>query len=228
MAASPSRLTRPLIAWAALGVLLALGTQLLLESLWIRAALPLLVWLALGLILVLVRLWPGRHAGARREALASAGAVVFVGVIVAVASPFLAQLGATFLERMRFERLRPVYEETVAAALEAGEPPGRHERDGVVYLLDAGPPARLAFPWASGTVFVWCGAVYDPTAEVLRINDLRPDGSNRDDPALVRLQSLFGGGLSDCHALADEYFSCCFTRPGLEAPSAEDLERPAS
>lgn len=216
MSASASRVTRPLLVWAAVGVLLALGSQLLLETLWLRAAMPILAWLAAGAVFLLTRLWPARHAGQRREALASAGAVVFVGLAVALASPFLAQLGAALLERWRFERVRPEYDRVLSTLIDKPVENGRHESAGTIFLVDNGPPQRVVFPWSTGTVFSWCGAVHDPSGAVLQINDLRPDGANRDDPNLTSLQSLFGGGMTDCHELDDTFAFCCFLREGLE------------
>ena len=205
-----------MIAWAALGLLLSLGAQLLFEYFWLRAAFAAVAWVLIAVLLIVHQLWRARRPELRREALASAGTVVFLGILVAATSPFIAQTGASWTENFRFSRNRPLYEEVVR---EVGPSPqsGRHQRGDLIYLVEAGPPLRIAFPWPGGGVSGWCGAIYDPSGEVMRANDLAPDHSNWDDPKLEPVRLLFGGNLTDCHALGEEYYLCCFERQLLEA-----------
>ena len=207
---SQRTLTRGVLAWAVLGVAISLAMQWLFEQYWLRSALAPIAWAAIGLVLVGRRLWDARRPETRRGAFAAAGAVVFIGLLVVLASPFAAQLGASVIERLRFARNEPLYQQIVKEVEASPSGPGRHERDGVVYLVDPGPPLRLAFPWPSGIITGWCGAVYDPTGEVMRINDVLPDGSNRDDARLAGATAAFGGGMTDCHELGEDYYLCCF------------------
>jgi hypothetical protein len=61
--------------------------------------------------------------------------------------------------------------------------------------VDAGPPARIAFSWG-GVTGGWSGIVYDPTGDILDIE---------------RNRKAFGGGLSACRAVRQDYYLCSFT-----------------
>lgn len=217
-------LTRGVLLWGAVGLLIAFATQILFENFWIQAAFAPLAWAVAGAVMIVLRLWGLRRAETRRAALASAGAVVFVAVVVVGLSPFAAQLGAQMVENYRFGQHRAVYESIVAEVAAKQEEAGHHTRDGVPYLVDPGPPLRIAFPWPGGGVVGWCGAVYDPSGEVMRANDLLPDHSNWDEPRLAEIRALFGGNLTDCHPLADEYYVCCLVRALLDESPELPLE----
>lgn len=71
-------------------------------------------------------------------------------------------------------------------------------KDGLAYIVDKGPPLRVAFPWPGGILDNWCGAVYDPSGYVLN-SDLRD------------VRGLFGGDIVHCSALGGAWSLCCFT-----------------
>ena len=213
MADSRSHLTPTVLAWAALGILISFAAEVLFEWFWIKAALAVVLWLAIGTALIVTRLWKARQATNRRDAFAAAGAVVFVGIVVLIASPFAAQLGASATERVRFSLHHSDYDRIAVEAERSQPEAGRHESDGVVYLIDRGPPLRIAFPWPSGTVFGWCGAVHDPSREVARIDET---------PAPMNLRGLFGGEMTDCHEVAESYYVCCFTQVPEQAEDANE------
>jgi hypothetical protein len=61
--------------------------------------------------------------------------------------------------------------------------------------LDAEHPERIAFSWG-GVTGGWSGIVYDPTGGILDIE---------------RNRKAFGGGLTACRAVRQDYYLCTFT-----------------
>jgi hypothetical protein len=114
----------------------------------------------------------------------------------------------------KFAHERTVYDRVVARAQRETRRDGMsgssafHTGEGVPYMIDFGPPRRVAFSYG-GLVDNWCGVVFDPTGEVLKINDLPPGGSPgwRNHP----MTKLFGGDMTSCRPLESPYYFCCFT-----------------
>ena len=211
----PPPLTRAVVLWVISGLLISLGAQLLYEAYGLLAGVAVGAWVVIGLLFLLIRLWEARRAATRRTAFASAGQIVFVGLLVAAVSPFLAQVGARVTESLRFTRLQPIYEKVVAEVEKTSLPRGRHQRGDLVYLVEPGPPLRLAFPWPGATATSWCGAIHDPSRGVTRI------GSGAEGADIDALRALFGGVLTDCTELGENYYLCCFTRQlAEEAPGS--------
>jgi hypothetical protein len=107
---------------------------------------------------------------------------------------------------IRFHAASPRYERVVADVL-AGRDPGQETS----YIVDGGPPVRVAFPLPGGILDNWCGVVYDPTGLVLKARRFKPDLSDLHDPGMADVSSLFGGDLCYCEPLGGDWYFCCFT-----------------
>jgi hypothetical protein len=95
----------------------------------------------------------------------------------------------------------------IVRAIEAGQVPPSGSR----YIVEKGPPVRVAFPWPGGILDNWCGVVYDPSGYVRKANRFKPDLPNFNDPALQDVQGWFGGTLWSCEPLGGDWYFCCFT-----------------
>lgn len=195
---------RVVAAWVLLGVALALSSRVAEEYLWIMSTVPVLAWGVAGLVIVALLLWQAcdqeRRAAAIRHGAVMAGTVaLFVP---------LADVGSWLTERLRFLHERPHYERLVAKA-NAHPPTGPYNTDaGLDYVVDSGPPVRVAFPWPGGIIDNWCGVVHDSSAEVLKVNELQVGSVAWRASAVT---GLFRGDMTSCHAIEPPYYLCCFT-----------------
>jgi hypothetical protein len=198
--------------WLVSGLVLALTASLANAYLWILALVPIIIWAAVGLVLAIVSGWRLRRADQRRTAVLTllcivAGVVVFLPV---------SQLGGSLTDKIRFAVERPRYEKVILALQDSirttGQPAsGRHEHEGVRYLVNSGPPLRLAFPWPGGIIDNWCGAVYDPTGAVLKANNFTGEWSKWEEQVAPEIKGMFGGDLLGCSELKPPFYHCCFT-----------------
>ncbi len=194
---------RVLWCWTMAGLVLALTNRLWSEYLWILSFVPPLLWCGVGVVVLGCLLWSARARDGRHLALGRA-----LVVVVAVASYVpLSWLGRYATDRIRFEWQRPAYDRIVRS-LSSPHEVAHLEADGLDYIVDPGPPVRVAFVWPGGITDNWCGAVYDPTAGVLRVNQL-PRWTEQWRHAAET--QLFGGDMTSCRVLREPYFLCCFT-----------------
>jgi hypothetical protein len=193
-----------LAAWILLGLGVALTSRVAAEHLSVLSFLPVLVWGLAGLALLGSLLWKARHKSARRTTLCHVGAVIATAVLFAP----VASLGGKLTERIRFAWQRPAYDRIVARAQAGKIAAGNRTVEGLDYIVDAGPPVRVAFVWPGGILDNWCGAVHDPSGEVLKVKDL-PPWSNEWRHGEVT--GLFGGDMVSCRSLDHMYYLCCFT-----------------
>jgi hypothetical protein len=77
--------------------------------------------------------------------------------------------------------------------------------------IEPGPPLRVAFVQPGGLLDNWEAIVYDPTGEVLKARQIKPDLSNMNDPALQSVVRLFGGDLIRARPLGGHWYWCSFT-----------------
>ena len=77
--------------------------------------------------------------------------------------------------------------------------------------IETKPHLRVAFIYGDGLLDNWVGIVYDPTAEVLKAREFKPDWSNWNDPALSDVKKLFGGDLRSAEPLGGPWSRCGFT-----------------
>lgn len=87
------------------------------------------------------------------------------------------------------------YEELLAEARRSGSVGSG------VGVQDEGPPVRYAFYWQRGILDNWSGVVYDPSGELMKVNDSTNHG----------LHLLFGGTLYKCERLRGHWYLCWFT-----------------
>jgi hypothetical protein len=200
------------IIWLASGLMLALTVPLGYAYLWILILIPVIIWAIFGLVLGVVSGWRLRRADQRRRAAATllciaAGVVVFLPTM---------QLGAALTDRIRFAVERPRYQKVISMLQDSirttGFPAaGRHDYEGLVYVVHSGRPLRLAFPWPGGIIDNWCGAVYDPTSAVLMANNFTGDWAKWEEQVDPEIKGMFGGDLVHCSELKSPFYHCCFT-----------------
>ena len=198
------------IAWGASGVLIALTSRVAAERLWIFSLVPPVVWAVVGGALAIFYLsraiypWRAPRPDERRMALSRA-AVIVVGFALFIPA---ARLGGWLTERYRFSSERPTYDRIVAAVDISTSHIGPRTENGVTYLVDPGPPTRVAFIWPGGVIDNWCGVVHDPSGEVMKVNGL---DTFSDAWRSSTVTALFGGDMVECRAMAAPYYWCCFT-----------------
>jgi hypothetical protein len=149
-------------------------------------------------------LWQMREPAARTHALQRAGAVVACFALFSPAS----NLGRWILERVRLSFHRSGYERVVASLEQGIQDPSSLDSEDVDYIVDSGPPLRVAFSWPGGIIDNWCGIVHDPTGDVLKVNELK---LGSDQWRRSEITKLFGGDMVSCRAVELPYFLCCFT-----------------
>jgi hypothetical protein len=198
--------------WLVSGLVLALTADLAADYLWIFALLPWIIWAAVGVVLAVKAGWRLRRVDQRR----TAGAALLCIATGALAFLPTAQLGASLTTKIRFALERPRYEKVIStlndSIVTTGHPAGgRHDYEGLAYVVESGPPLRLAFPWPGGMLDNWCGAVYDPTSAVLKANNFTGDWSKWDDQVPLEIKRMFGGDLLHCSELKSPFYHCCFT-----------------
>lgn len=200
-------MTRAASWWAVSGAALALTQRVLEEHFWVVASLPLLVWAIGGLVLLGIALSKVRSAPSRPQAL-RAGGIVLAALILFFPTT---SVGAWATERLRFMRDRSTYERIVAEARDKMASTSPHEfleEHGLNYAVDPGSPFRVAFLWPGGILDNWCGAVFDPSGEVMGINELALGTTAWRNHRTTR---LFGGDMTSCRPLDELYYLCCFT-----------------
>jgi hypothetical protein len=115
------------------------------------------------------------------------------GVAIATNGSRLARAGID----LRFLAARSDYE-TIVRRVELGaNPPGDRAALDIDYLVDRGPPRRVAFRIPGGILDNWCAVVHDRTGSL-----------KNPTPAMTK---IFGGDLLDCRAFDEVFFLCCFT-----------------
>lgn len=196
--------------WAMAGLGMAFGWSAVFERLWIGALVLPALWAAVGVGLLARSCW---RAATNRETWRGAVAVTALAGLTVVAAVPLAALGDAVRIDARLRSLEPA----VAVILE------RHRADltgtygwqegdaNLPFVVDAGPPIRIAFLVPGGVTDNWTGIVYDPSGAVLQANTFAADWSNWDDAALATVKSLFGGDLYRCEHLEGPFYRCFFT-----------------
>ncbi|MBK5263661.1 MAG: hypothetical protein JJE34_00295 [Alphaproteobacteria bacterium] len=102
--------------------------------------------------------------------------------------------------------------EAIIAKAEVDKSDGQYSEyltdDGVTYVIDYGPPIRVAFN-PEGILDNWAGIIFDPTGEVMRADGFDPvTGAFHASDSVTK---LFGGDLISCHHMWDSYYKCSFT-----------------
>lgn len=104
------------------------------------------------------------------------------------------------------------YETIIAKVKRGHRSPGGmssfEEDGGVRYVVDDGPPIRVAFN-PEGMLDDWSGIIFDPTGEVMLAKGF--DAITGKFSAPDRVTKLFGGDLVSCRHLSGNYYDCSFT-----------------
>ncbi|HCU24682.1 MAG TPA: hypothetical protein DF383_06675 [Deltaproteobacteria bacterium] len=195
---------RFVLYWVLFGVAIALTQRVQGEYLWILALFPVGIWALIGCGIFAAVAWGARHRSGRALALRNAAVLVVGGALFLP----LASLGDYITEKVRFSWKRSSYERVVSWVSHQPLQNGRSADGPVKYILDPGPPPRVAFPWPGGTIDNWCGVVHDPSGEVLSVNDF---ALWSDQWRGARVTKLFGGDMISCRLLEASYYFCCFT-----------------
>ena len=192
-----------IFAWnPGLGFLLLIpGIPLLLGTFVIGA----LIYLVRGIKLA------RQPAPARQRILTAFAAPVMTLVTILLAWPAL--VGGNFSGTWtRLMVNRTQYETIIAKARRGERSPIRNsafeEDGGVEYIVDPGPPVRVAFNPA-GLLDNWSGIIFDPSGVVMRADGFDPRTGEFAAPDEVT--KLFGGDLVTCRWLWGDYYDCSFT-----------------
>jgi hypothetical protein len=190
----PSRRQATLVAAWCIAYFLITLLGRLHESMWILLA-WLGIWIAAGLIFLISLLHLRELARVPAAVLLT---VALLPLTVAALTPSLNRVAA----RMSFELRRGDYD-AVVARVEGGSPSlkGGETGRGTRFLVDAGPPRRVAFVTLPGVVDNWAGIVHDPSHQVAAARGLAGDP----------VRELFGGDIVSCRHISEAYYECGFT-----------------
>lgn len=201
----PPRIIAGIVAaWVGVGLILALShTPFVVWNAFV-AMLAIYVHGLAGIVIVLAAVIVG-VLRSRRNLLAAVALVVAAALLQFIA-PASDQLG-TYLSFLGRER---AYERIVVDA-KAGrltsDRNGRGSIEGMDYILDRGPPVRIAFVWG-GILDNWIGVVYDETDAVKSAQGISEAGVfAAEEP----IKKLFGGDLVACVRIKTHFYSCSFT-----------------
>lgn len=176
------------LAWTVLAWLAAVAASAFLSSWLFEANFWLAVFvgpalLLVGLILLAVILF------ARRWKLA----VVIVGATILAMLLPLGQLGHWGWARLSLDQHRATYDQVVARA---GSLPDDGELNGQAYLIERGPPVRIAFIRAQGMPGGWSAVVHD--------------ASGVEPPTTGPDRFLFGDEIRSCIRVDGPWHRCWF------------------
>ena len=198
------------LSWAIGGLLLSYFDRQLEDRLGIMAH---NVWVAywLGAVAVMVALLylVRRQRLPRRTTWSVAGFAALFPLIAVIHQP-LAVAGDNARFRHRFERLVPRYA-AIIQRLESASVPVRSDTTAEIrFLVDSGPPVRVAFPQTDGILDNWEGVIYDPSGAVLSAGEWGSAGGRPAFSAPPEVRRLFGGDLVACEPVRDHYYRCWF------------------
>ena len=145
------------------------------------------------------------------QAIVAAGAPwVAIALVVLLALP-VAHVTLAGLIRVTLLTKRSSYEAIIVKAKTGAFQPGdsRQSYDGTDFILDEGPPMRLAFPLPGGVLDNWSGIVFDPTGDVTLARGFAKGGDGFTAPPAVH--ALFGGDIVTCDHLSGDFYYCTFT-----------------
>lgn len=168
-------------------------------------------WALAGLIIAVLGLVNAVRSGRSRAH------VSVVCMVLAAATGFwfggrwITVAGDEVVGRMRFTRHRMQYDAIVAQVRQGHNTSGRAEQDGADYIVDVGPPIRVAFPQPGGILDNWEGIVWDPTGSVRAAQGWAFEGGTQHFSAPDDVKRLFGGDIVACEPVSGDYYRCWFT-----------------
>jgi hypothetical protein len=199
--------TVAIAVWIVLGVVLWFFYGWIDEVLWMLSFLPYALWIVVG-----INLLAFSFMFKYRWRATAVRAVVLTAVTVLSLSygSRLSIAGRRFLLHWRLARVAPELERLSSQiAAGRGQPtPGEHKGSFGVYIIDVGPPVRIAVPLPGGILDNWCGLVRDPTGLVMSPRSTIPRGNGHETRFAW---GLFGGVLVSCKPLGPPWYHCCFS-----------------
>lgn len=148
----------------------------------------------------------------RRKSLYAGAAPL--GAIVLALALFLPVTWAVawVLDWTHFLGNRSSFEKVVRAA-EQGQFDAKaleyQEHEGTTFILDNGPPRRVAFPKPGGFLDNWSAVIFDPTGEVMLADGF--DSVTGEFAAPDHITKLFYGDIVYCRHMLGSFYNCTFT-----------------
>ena len=140
--------------------------------------------------------------------MASGAAIVLVSVVMyLLAMPALFAAGDRFFFNRHFSQARPAYERIALEVTNGGQSPTAR-RDDIFYIVDPGPPVRVAFQRPGSILDNWEAVVYDPSGRVATATGFDPEGRFT---AAADVLKIFDGDLVACRPLGGAFYRCWFT-----------------
>jgi hypothetical protein len=195
-------------AWTVGGLLLWYANPWLWERLWAGSLAVWGAYVLLGAAIAFACLWAGLWRGWSRV---TAGGLLLLGaLVVGEAGPRIGDAAAARDFESRFLQMAPRYERVVKELAPRRQVPARGSSYGVDFVVDAGPPRRIAFPQPGSVTDNWEGVIYDPSDSLARAKGWRhsAEGVSATPVELVR---LFGGTLLSCEPIRGHFYRCWFT-----------------
>lgn len=187
-----------LLIWSGLMTLLLLAGDWLIEVAFIFGPLLQIFWLMLGLgVLAFSLIKSGWRGGL---------ATILAGGLVVATAPFLSAAGGWGWAWISLRSNKAVYDRVVARAASL---PDRGEIDGRRYLIERGPPVRIAFPQPVGIADNWGAVIHDPSGAVATATGWT--GKPQRFTVRADIRELWGGDLLACRRITGDYYRCWFT-----------------
>jgi hypothetical protein len=196
-------------AWGILGLMLAFFDRVLWDRLWILTLGLWALYILLGVLLLAASLWRLRRNRSRQGVL-TALAVPVLAVILWFAIPPTASAGDDIQFARRFSRLESRYLAIINGPTSEAQAVERGTSGGVDFVLDFGPPLRVAFPQRGGITDNWEAVVHDPSGRVREAVGWK-NGVAGEFTASPEVRSLFGGDLLACRHVVEHFYRCWFT-----------------
>lgn len=191
--------------WTGGGFLLWYAMPWLWDRLWIGGIVIAGVYALLGAAIVLACLWGGVRRGWTRARLSAAALLILGAIIVGETGPRITAAASARSFEYRFLQMAPTYQRVAGELSREPRVPRRGNRNGVDFVVDSGPPRRIAFPQPGGVTDNWVGVVYDPSSA------LRAASRQGGRPVPPELERLFGGRLTGCTPIRGHFYRCSFT-----------------
>lgn len=192
---------RLVAAWCAAYLLLSM-LGYLHNSAWL-----LLAWLGLWIAALVLLVAGFLHLRSVRRA---PGAVLLTITLLPVAVILVTPLFDQLAARVAFELRREEFQTVVDMVNGSREPPsGGTTARGTTYLVDPGPPRRIAFATHPGVVDNWSGVVYDSTDAVASAQ--APSWAEGGAAVSQDVRELFGGDIVTCRHIDNHFYRCGFT-----------------
>lgn len=183
--------------WSVIAVGLIAFSHLATGIGWFLVPTVMILWGLTGIVL-LIALLVRRHP---RNAIAL---VLITTALLVFWAPINA-LGDRLSFSIMLRSGSPAYAQVVA---DPNLFPRRGTSRGLDYIVDDGPPRRVAFI-SGGLLDNWTGVVYDPTDRVVEAKGW--DRVSGELTAPEDIKGLFGGDLVQCRRITGHWYRCSFT-----------------